>query len=114
LPKSVDLRSAGGRRFRHLLASYSAELGGELTEADQALLRQAVTLQLEAERQQAAIVRGETVDGDMLIRISSEARRALAALKTKAEKRKPAATGLDRPAATSRFQIPRRRGRRAR
>src|SRR5450755_3726343 len=67
----VDMRSAAGRRFRHLVDSYSAELGAELSEAELSLVRQACALQLQAERMQGAIVRGELVDSDALIRLSS-------------------------------------------
>jgi hypothetical protein len=54
---TIDMGSAAGRRFRHLVDSYSAELGTELSEAELSLVRQACALQLEAERMQAAIVR---------------------------------------------------------
>jgi hypothetical protein len=91
LPPTVDLRSATGRRFRYLLETYTRELGGDLGEAEQAQARQAVALQLEEKRMQAAIARGEDVDRDMLVRISSEARRARAALKAKALRQKPPA-----------------------
>ena len=54
-------RSSSARRFRDLVRSYEAELGGELSEAERSLVRQAVALQLQAERLQEAIVRGEAV-----------------------------------------------------
>ncbi|WP_156944928.1 hypothetical protein [Bradyrhizobium sp. Ec3.3] len=93
----VDLRSAVGRRFRYLMASYELELGGDLGEAEQALLRQHVVLQLESERLQADAIRGVTVDRDLLVRLTSEARRSLGALRAKVAKRKqPAPTLRDR------------------
>jgi hypothetical protein len=55
LPKTVDLRSAASRRFKHLVASYSIELGDELSEAEKSLIRQAVTLQLAAETMQEQV-----------------------------------------------------------
>jgi hypothetical protein len=48
----VDLRSSSGRRFRHLVESYSRALGDKVSEAELSLVRQAVALQLQAERTQ--------------------------------------------------------------
>ena len=83
----VDMRSAAGRRFRHLVDAYSAELGNDLSEAELSLIRQACALQLQAERMQGAIVRGEAVDSDALIRISSTSKRLLGIIAGKAGKR---------------------------
>jgi hypothetical protein len=82
LPKSVDLRSAAGRRFRHLVGAYEAELGPERSESQRGLVRQIATLQIQIERIQADIVAGlRVVDSDEVIRLSSEHRRLLTALK---------------------------------
>jgi hypothetical protein len=91
LPTTVDLRSVAGRRFRHLVAAYESEIGGELTEAERATVRQAAALQLRIEQLQARIVRGEDVSADEAIRLSSEHRRLLGLLRTKAAASKPAA-----------------------
>jgi hypothetical protein len=91
LPPSVDMRSATGRRFRHLVQSYVSELGGDLSEAELGLVRQTVGLQIRSEQMQAAIVRGEHVNNDELVRISSTAKRLLETIRSKAEKRKPTA-----------------------
>ena len=91
LPTTVDLRSRGGRRFQFLVAAYSAELGGELSEAERSLVHQAVALQLEGEKLQERIVRGEDIDADQLIRISSTSKRLLSIIASKAGKRNPAA-----------------------
>ena len=91
LLKNVDLRSSSARRFRDLVRSYEAELGGELSEAERSLVRQAVALQLQAERLQEMIVRGEAVDSDSLIRVSSTSKRLLSIIAAKTGKRKPAA-----------------------
>jgi hypothetical protein len=48
---------------------------------------------LRAEQLQAAIVRGEDVDDDQLIRISSTSKRILEAISAKATKRKAPASG---------------------
>jgi hypothetical protein len=91
LSKAVDMRSAGGRRFRHLVQSYVAELGGveHLAESDFSLIKQAVALQMQAEAMQESIVRGEAVDPDALIRVSSTSKRMLEAITTRVEANKP-------------------------
>ena len=88
------MRSAAGRRFRHLVQSYGAELGGALSEVDQSLVKQAASLTLAAERLSSEVVNGAPIDSDSLIRISGESRRILAALRGKAAKNKPAAPSL--------------------
>jgi hypothetical protein len=89
LPRGVDTRTKASRRFIALVTAYEAELGGSLTEADKALVKQAAALTLQTEQLQADIISGAKVDPDTLIRVSSEARRILTKLKTK--KSKPAA-----------------------
>ena len=89
--QSLDLRSAGARRFRVLVDAYSNELGGELSEAERSLVRQAAALQLQAEKMQEAIVQGHPVDADQLIRVSSTSKRLLGIIAGKTGKRKPAA-----------------------
>jgi hypothetical protein len=89
LPKSVDLRTVAGRRYRYLVSAYSNEIGGELTEAERATVRQAASLQLRLEQLQARIVRGDDVSADEAIRLSSEHRRLLSLLRGKAEANKP-------------------------
>jgi hypothetical protein len=82
------------RRFRDLIKAYEAEIGGELTEVERGLVKQAAALTLRAEQMQAAIVRGEPIDNDQLIRISGTAKRILGAIGDKASKRRPAAPTL--------------------
>ena len=62
------------------MLSFGAELGGleSLSEAERSLVRQAATITIRAEQLQSAIVRGELVDPDELIRLSNTARRILA------------------------------------
>lgn len=86
----VDGRTAGARRYRDICRSYEEEAGGALTEIERDLVRQAAGLTLRGEQLQAAVVRGEVVDTDQLIRISSTAKRILEAITAKAAKRKPA------------------------
>jgi hypothetical protein len=84
------LRSAAGRRFKHLAATYTEELGGgQLSQSDQGLVRQAAAIRVHAERLQAAIVAGHDVDSDQVIRLSSECRRILGSLTAKGLKNKP-------------------------
>jgi hypothetical protein len=85
------MRSASGRRYRYLVASYSNELGAELTEPEKALVRQIASVQLQIEKLQAQIVRGEDVSADETIRLTSEHRRLLSALADRASQNKPAA-----------------------
>jgi hypothetical protein len=90
----IDGRSPNARRFRDICANYEAEAGGSITEVERDLIRQAAGLTLRAEQMQAAIVRGEPVSNDELVRISSTARRLLESIRSKADKRKPAGPDL--------------------
>jgi hypothetical protein len=92
LPKSVDLRTTSGRRYRYLVSAYSNEIGGELTEAERATVRAAAGIQIRIEQLQARIVRGDDVSADEVIRLSSEHRRLLSLLRGKADTNKPAAS----------------------
>jgi hypothetical protein len=90
----VDGRSAAARRFRDICAAYETEGGGNVTEVERDLIRQAAGLALRAEQLQGAIVRGEAVNNDELVRISSTAKRLLETIRAKAAKRKPAGSTL--------------------
>jgi hypothetical protein len=74
-----------------LVDAYSNELGGELSEAERSLVRQAAALQLQAEKMQEAFVQGQPVDADQLIRVSSTSKGLLGIIAGKTGKRKPAA-----------------------
>jgi len=93
LPR-IDQRTVGAMRYRSLLDSYGAELGGNLTEADKALIQQIAAMQLRIEQLQAAIVEGQDVDADQIIRLSSEHRRLLTSLRGKVAMNKPAGPTL--------------------
>jgi hypothetical protein len=84
----IDGRSPAARRFRDLIQLYEAEVGGVLTEVERGLVKQAAALTLRTEQLQAAIVEGRDVAADEIIRLSSEHRRVLAILRTKATKNK--------------------------
>jgi hypothetical protein len=91
LLQNVDGRSSSARRFRDLVVAFEAEIGGELTEVERGLVRQAAALTMRAEQLQADIINNVPVDSDALIRISSTAKRILGAIGERAGKRKPPA-----------------------
>jgi hypothetical protein len=84
----VDMRRPSGRRFVDLCKGFAKEIGVDLTEAERALIRQAAAMTLQAELLQAALARGEPVNADDTIRLSSEARRILASITARAARRK--------------------------
>jgi hypothetical protein len=89
LPR-VDARTRASRRYLELVQTFEAELGYELTELDRVMVKQAASLSLQAEQVEASVVKGLTVDPDMSIRLTSEVRRILASLNSKAAKNTPA------------------------
>jgi hypothetical protein len=94
LPRVAHGRSQYAKRFRRLVEDFAAQLGGDLSPEDAALIRQTAHLVLTGEQMQAASINGEDVDIDALIRINSETRRNLGMLKVKTAKSKPAGPGL--------------------
>src|SRR5258705_6554548 len=88
LLQNVDGRSSSARRFRDLVRAYESEVGGNLTEVERGLIRQAAALTFKAETLQSDLVNGNPVDGDQLIRLTGTAKRILSALGEKASKRK--------------------------
>jgi hypothetical protein len=91
LPRVADGRSQYAKRFRKLVEDFVAQLGGDPSAEDAALIRQTVHLILTGEQMQAAAINGEDVDVDAVVRINSETRRNLAMLKAKADRSKPPA-----------------------
>ncbi len=87
--EGIDGRSTGARRFKDLIESFSRDMGGieRLSEAEQTLVRQAASLTMRAEQLQSAIVRGEAIDPDELIRLSNTARRCLKAVQRREQPR---------------------------
>src|SRR5260370_37979152 len=80
LPR-VDQRTVSAMRYRALLDSYGAELGGRLTEPGKALVQQIAAMQLRIEQLQSQIVAGHDVDADQIIRLSTENPRLLSSLR---------------------------------
>jgi hypothetical protein len=93
LPR-CDARTRSSRRYRVLLDELSAEVGGQLSAIDRELVAQAAGLALRAEQIRESIVAGVSVDADEAIRLTSECRRILLRLKSKAAKNKPAGPTL--------------------
>jgi hypothetical protein len=91
----VDRRTSAARRFRDVMANLVREhSGGEgvgtLSTVEFGLIRQAAAMTVQAEKLQTLVASGKRVKADELIRLSSEARRLMAALRRR--KREPAAT----------------------
>jgi len=84
----IDGRSAAARRYRDLTIAFAADLGGpdKLSEADKALIRQAAALMVRTEDLQGAIVRGDEVDDEQIVRLTNAVARALAAIRRKVRK----------------------------
>lgn len=87
--RAPDGRSRQARRFRRLCADFAADLGGveSLTAAERALIHQAAVMTMKAEDAQGALLRGETVDTDDLVRLSNASARLLSALGVQRRKR---------------------------
>jgi hypothetical protein len=82
---------AAVRRFNDLIFQFSREMDRELLAGEKEMVRQAAAIMLRAEQLQAGLVMGEPINPDELIRLSSEARRALRTLGIKASAKKPEA-----------------------
>lgn len=69
------------------MKEFTLELGGDslMTEPMRALVRQAAAVTVEAERMQAAIVRGDDVDTEQLVRVTNTLTRLMNVLKAKAK-----------------------------
>jgi hypothetical protein len=80
-----DGRRSAARRYAAIAAAFEAEIGGELTPSERADVEMAATLTLRGEQLRCAIVAGKQIDDDLLIRLASTSRRALAQIKPKAK-----------------------------
>jgi len=92
MAKRPDGRSSAARRFRGLVRAFAADLGGDdaLTAAERSLVRQAAIMTLKAEDIQNALLRGDEVETDSLVRLSNASARLLGALGVQRRKRQPA------------------------
>lgn len=85
LPR-VDGRTVAARRFRDIVTGIEREIGSTLTEIERSTVREMAMLMLRADQLQAAVVRGESINDDALIRLAGQIRRqrdALDRLKSK-------------------------------
>ncbi|PDT24457.1 hypothetical protein CO674_07170 [Rhizobium hidalgonense] len=91
LLEGVDNRSALGRRYRDLCMSFADDLGGaaSLNEPQRALVRQVAAVTVESEKLQAAIIRGEAVDAENLVRLNNLQARLVKQLDIKPKGQKP-------------------------
>jgi hypothetical protein len=90
----VDGRSRHARRYYDLCADLACDLGGNLSTAEMAIVRQSSALTVRAEELQAAICRGEPVNTDDAVRLANASARLLAALRSKRRLHEPAAVPL--------------------
>ena len=79
----IDYRTLAARRFKDLVRSYS-ETYDVVTEADQSLVRTAASLAFKGEQMQEALVRGENVESDEIVKNAGQLHRILAGLKRRA------------------------------
>lgn len=74
LLSGVDGRTKAARRFRDLVEAYCSELGTDLarlTESQRTAVRQAAGVAVQCEQMQSAIVNGDAVDPEQLVRLSN-------------------------------------------
>jgi hypothetical protein len=76
----ADGRTRIARRFRALIEAFTTDMGDKLSNADVALVRQAAAMTVRAEQAQAALLNGQAVDDDQLVRLSNAATRILTVL----------------------------------
>jgi hypothetical protein len=76
----VDMRSIEAKRFVRDCRAVAGEIGPGIGEIGRGLVRQFVANRLHSQAVEAAIVKGETVNTDEIIRLSSESRRLMEAL----------------------------------
>jgi hypothetical protein len=90
LPR-VDGRTLAARAFRRRVAAYLGEFGtGHLSEADKGLILAAAAISVRVDQLQRDLIEGRPVDEDAVVRLSSEHRRLLTSLRSKAAKARPA------------------------
>ncbi|MFI4935204.1 MAG: hypothetical protein ACHP7N_11330 [Caulobacterales bacterium] len=91
LVEGVDGRSAQARRLRDVIADLTADLGGDLGEAERLQVRAVAGLVVHGEHLTADMLNGRDVDSEQLTRVSNSAARLLAALKRNRQRRAPPA-----------------------
>jgi hypothetical protein len=99
-PRAAEQRTKLAKRYDELVEQFTAEAGGDLTAAGRLLIAQAATLSLRAELMQRQMVGGRTVKIDDLVRLASEARRALASISGRPGAAKAPGMKIVKPAET--------------
>jgi hypothetical protein len=84
LPGGIDPNSPRGRRFVDIVADLTQLAGGELDQARRVEVQNIAANQLRLEDLQGAVLRGEDVADEQLVRLSNSVARALTALRRKA------------------------------
>jgi hypothetical protein len=75
--RGIDARTAASRRFRDLCEGFAADFSTPPGAREQALIKQAAAVTVQAEAVQAAIVRGEEIDLEQLTRLTNVQTRTL-------------------------------------
>lgn len=73
----VDGRSTMARRFREITTEIETDLGGDLTEAQRAILARAATLAVWCEEREVELAKGEIFDAQEYATIANSLRRLL-------------------------------------
>lgn len=66
-----DRRTSAAKRYAELKRQFTAEAGGQITEAKRATIEQLIGVVMQAEGMTAAIVRGEPVDAEQQVRLAN-------------------------------------------
>lgn len=92
-----DGRSSLARRHRVLAGNFAADLGGmtNLSHAERALVDQAAMVTLRAEQLRGAMLSGEIIDDDVLVRLNNSAVRILNALTAQRKRKGDAPPSLE-------------------
>jgi hypothetical protein len=92
--KAGDGRRSAARRYRTIVQAFTAEIGGDLSEAERGLVEQAAMLALRVEQLTADVINGAPVDDALIVKLAGASRRALSAISARAADRKPAGQTL--------------------
>ena len=90
LSDAADGRTRAVRRFHRLVRAFTEDLGGgPLSHSDMALIRNAAALTVRAEQAQEALLTGQAIDDEQLVRLSNASAKILNLLTAQRIKRKP-------------------------
>jgi hypothetical protein len=80
-----DGRTSSAKRYAALVAAFTDQIGGPLTEAERGLVEQAALLQLRCEQLRNDAIAGRPVDDDLIVKLAGASRRALTKITAKAK-----------------------------